>query len=156
MARKGSPRQAVRACGVLIADDEADIRDLLKDGLRHEGFAVWLAADGIEALEIYRNHREAIDVVLLDVRMPILDGPATLAALQEIAPQLPCCFMSGDLGPFTEERLSRTGSRALLKKPFQIRETARLLREMAAFGLHAAQCRQPGTRRRGGLTLESE
>ena len=132
MESKGTPFAPVRGCGVLIADDEPEIREVLNDGLRHQGFSVWLAADGAEALDVYRNHREAIDVVLLDVRMPNLDGPATLVAMQEITPQIPCCFMSGDAGHYTEERLRRFGARALLKKPFQIREVAQLLRDVAS------------------------
>jgi CheY-like chemotaxis protein len=47
---------------------------------------VWLAAGGQEALDLYQRHREAIDVVLLDVRMPGLDGPQTLAALRALNP----------------------------------------------------------------------
>lgn len=49
-----------RPHGVLIADDEADVRDVLHDKLRREGFSVWLAADGQEALDLYRTHRENI------------------------------------------------------------------------------------------------
>lgn len=128
----------VRGRGVLVADDELEIREVLNDGLRHEGFSVWLAADGEQALDVYRSHCEAIDVVLLNVRLDALDGPATLVALQEITPQIPCCFMSDDRGRYTEERLRRFGARALLKKPFQIRDVARLLREVVEIDEAAA------------------
>jgi CheY-like chemotaxis protein len=63
--------------------------------------------------------------------MCVLDGPATLVALQEKTPQIPCCFMSGELGHYTEERLRRFGARAVFKKPFQLRDLARLLRDVA-------------------------
>src|SRR5262245_363682 len=68
--------------GVLVADDDAHVRSLLGHFLKREGYAVWLAADGHEALDVYRRHQEDIHLVLLDVRMPRRDGPATLAALQ--------------------------------------------------------------------------
>src|SRR3954470_11871134 len=71
-----------RRRGVLVVDDEECVRDVLDAMLRQQGFAVWLAADGWEALEVYRLHLAAIDLVLLDVRMPGLDGPATLTALR--------------------------------------------------------------------------
>src|SRR5207253_1911478 len=62
-----------RKPGVLIADDEARLRALLVVALRQHGFVVWLAADGQEAVEIYRDHRPEIDLLVLDVGMPGLD-----------------------------------------------------------------------------------
>ena len=62
--------------GILVVDDEAGVLRVLDLVLRQQGFAVWPAAGGVEAVELYRRHREAIDVVLLDVCMPGLDGPA--------------------------------------------------------------------------------
>jgi CheY-like chemotaxis protein len=49
-------------------------------------FAVWLAADGWKALQIYEQQQSKIALVLLDVRMPGWDGPRTLAALQRLDP----------------------------------------------------------------------
>jgi CheY-like chemotaxis protein len=94
-----------RPCGILVVDDDAAVRDLIDVALRQDGFAVWPAADGREALQQYWRHRAAIDVVLLDVRMPGLNGPQTLAALREMNPHLRCCFMTGDAGQYTEEAL---------------------------------------------------
>jgi len=124
-------RTTRRQHGVLIADDEAEVRDVLHDKLQQEGFSVWLAADGQEALDLYRNHCETIDVVLLDVRMPALDGPQTLAALQEITPQVRCCFMSGYLGSYTEENLRDLGAATVFAKPFRLAEVAHVLGELA-------------------------
>jgi CheY-like chemotaxis protein len=118
--------------GVLVVDDEECVRKVLDAGLRQEGFAVWLAADGGVALDLYRRHRQSIDVVLLDVRMPRLDGRHTLAALQRLNPQIRCCFMSGDLGNETEERLLKLGAVVVLSKPFQMAEIAPLLRDLAS------------------------
>jgi CheY-like chemotaxis protein len=121
-----------RKCGILVADDEAWVRGVLDIGMRREGFAVWLAANGYEALEMYRRQRETIDAVLLDIRMPGLDGPQTLAALQELNPQIRCCFMSGDLGDYTESELHDLGAAAFFPKPFHLAEVAQVLVELAA------------------------
>ncbi len=123
-----------RPHGVLIADDEADVRDVLHDKLRREGFSVWLAADGQEALDLYRTHRENIDVVLLDVCMPGLDGPRTLAALQEITPQVRCCFMSGYLSDHFEKDLRGLGAAKVFAKPFQLDEVVNVLGYLARHG----------------------
>ncbi len=125
-----SPATA-RTFGILIVDDEACVRRVLSIAMRQLDFAVWLAADGQEALELYRRHRAAIDVVLMDVVMPGLDGPKTLAALQNLDPQIRCCFMGGDLGSYTEWQLSNLSAAAVLRKPFGLAEVGQLLGGLA-------------------------
>ena len=116
---------------ILVADDDAEVRDAVHDGLRRQGYSVWLAADGQEALDLYRNHCETIDVALLDVCMPGLDGPQTLAALQALTPRIRCCFMTGYLGRYTEQGLRHLGAEAVFTKPFRLAEVAQTLRTMA-------------------------
>ena len=126
-----APLEAPQKYGILAVDDEEGVRGVLRFGLGQQGFAVWLAANGHEALELYWRHRARIDVVLLDVRMPGLDGPQTLAALQQLNPQVRCCFMSGDLGAYTEEGLRHLGAATVLPKPFRLPEVVQVLRELA-------------------------
>ena len=78
--RTGLPPRAKP--GVLVVDDEHLVRVIMQLGLERDGFEVWTAANGRQAIELYREHREDIAAVLLDVRMPGLDGPATLGALR--------------------------------------------------------------------------
>ena len=120
-----------RTYGVLIVDDEPCVRGVLNLEMQEQGFTVWLAADGPEALEVYQRHGHTIDVVLMDVRMPRLDGPHTLAALQNHNPQVRCCFMSGNLDSYTEERLSNLGAVAFIQKPFQLEDVSRVVRDEA-------------------------
>src|SRR5437016_1778549 len=115
-----APNTVLRPYGILVVDDEVCMRGVLTIAMRQQGFVVWLAAACLEALDLYRLHHEAIDVVLMDVRMPGQDGPQTLAALQEVNPQIRCCFMTGDLGNYTEERLRSLGAAAVLRKPFRL------------------------------------
>jgi len=118
--------------GILIADDEPSVRSLLNTSMQEQGFAVWLAADGQEAIDLYQRHREHIDVVLLDVRMPGLDGPRTLGILREMNPEIRCCLMSGDLGSHAESILRSLGFPALISKPFRPSDIAQLLWELAS------------------------
>ena len=117
-----------RTFGVLIVDDEDYVRSILQVALRHEGHTVWLAGDSREAFDLYRRHHESIDVVLMDVRMPGRDGPQTLAALQNLNPHIRCCFMSGNLGTYTEERLFDLGAVAIIPKPFHLDGLSQVLR----------------------------
>jgi CheY-like chemotaxis protein len=123
----GTPVEALPKYGVLVVDDEECVRGVLNAGLRAYGFTVWPAADGREALDLYRRHGESIDVVLLDVRMPGLDGPQTLAALQGLDPRIRCAFMSGNLGRYTERTLRASGAAAVLQKPLCLEEVAEML-----------------------------
>ena len=107
------------------------MRGALEAALRREGYDVWLAADGQEALVQYWDRREDIDVILLDVRMPSLDGPQTLAALRQLNPRVRCCFMSGDLGSYTEGELRGLGAAGVLYKPFPLAEVARVVGHLA-------------------------
>src|SRR5262245_34859637 len=92
-----SPGPAVPP-GALVIDDDPMLLTLLRAVLAGEGFTVWTAETGSEGVELYRAHREQIAVVLLDVRMPGLDGPQTLTELRKIEPGVTCCFMSGHIG----------------------------------------------------------
>lgn len=88
---------------------------------------VWAAGGGEAALEVYRRQQADVAVVLLDVRMPGLDGPRTLAELQRINPQVVCCFMSGHTGSYSVEQLLGMGARHCFNKPFQVDEVCRAL-----------------------------
>jgi CheY-like chemotaxis protein len=127
-----TPRPTPRQYGILIADDEGCVRSVLNLGMRQRGFAVYLAANGQEALDLYRRYRETIDVILLDVQMPGADGPRTLAALQELNPRVRCCFMSGDLGAYTENGLRDLGAVTVIPKPFRLAEVTQMLWETAS------------------------
>ncbi len=107
-----------RKPAALIVEDEPAILMLLEKVLRHYGFAVHLATGGEEAVDAFRRHQDAIDVVLLDVRMAPMDGPQALIALQQIAPQVRVAFMSGNTGKYAPEELVRRGAKCIFAKPF--------------------------------------
>jgi two-component system, OmpR family, response regulator len=116
-----------RPLGVLVVDDEEGIRRVVEAGLRFYGLAVWVAADGREAVEVYRSFRDVIDITLLDVRMAGRDGPQTLVALRELDPDARACFMSGYAGPYSDQNLLDLGALAVFKKPLRLSELAHRL-----------------------------
>ena len=126
--------------GVLIVDDKALILTLLKFELEPRGFSVWLAVDGDDALDLYRRNRAEIDVVLLDVQMPGMDGPHTLTALQEIEMDVLACFMTGAFGAYSEEELLERGAACVFIKPFRASDVARSLNDL----IHSAGSVTPG------------
>lgn len=124
-------RQLCDKLGVLVVDDEHLVRIMVQLGLERNGFDVWLAPNGREAIDLYRAHKEDIDVVLLDVCMPGLDGPATLAALRKSNPEVRACFMSGNTGSYEPDELVQRGAAHVIAKPFLLDDLANILRLVA-------------------------
>jgi CheY-like chemotaxis protein len=88
-----------------VVDDDHLVRALLQLGQERSGVQAWSAANGGEAIRLHEMHRESINVVLLDIRMPGLDGPATLVGLRQLNAILLACFMRGDPGRYAPEDL---------------------------------------------------
>jgi CheY-like chemotaxis protein len=118
---------------VLVASDDPTLREFLDCGLNLHGFAVWTAANGSEALHLLRQQDNAIHLALLNLHMPRLDGPETLLALRALRPDLPCCFMSGGTGKYTEHDVLELGAARLLPKPFSLAELAGVLLQLAGY-----------------------
>ena len=97
------------------------------------GFAAHQAGGGRQALDLYRQHRGSIRVVLLDLTMPEFDGRQTLAALREIDPAVRCVFMTGYATDSLVEELLASGAEQVVQKPFRdLAALAGTLREVAA------------------------
>ena len=80
---------------ILLIDDEKFIRDLGKIFLKSKGYKVLEAADGEEGVSVYRNNRDAIDLVLLDMIMPNKSGPDVYYELVKINPDVKVIIVSG-------------------------------------------------------------
>jgi CheY-like chemotaxis protein len=122
-----SEEDADATAEVLVVEDDAAVGRMLEQVLSGFGFTVYLAGSGWQALEVFVRHGEAIDVVLLDVQMPELDGPGTLAALRRVNLSVPVVFMSGNTGRYSVEDLLALGAARVLHKPFRLEELGQLL-----------------------------
>jgi anti-sigma B factor antagonist len=116
--------------GILIADGMALVLTLLKFELEARSFEVWLAVDGDDAIDLYRRHRREIDLVLLDVQMPGLDGARTLEVIQRLNPDVYACFTSEQGAVYTEEELRGRGAAGIFRKPFHPAEVADALQRI--------------------------
>ena len=103
---------------VLVVDDDASIRDAVRDVLESAGIAVETAANGADALQKVSRHRPRL--VLLDMRMPVLDGWGFASALQERGLALPVVVMTAaaDAGRWADE----IGAIGVVAKPFGVAE----------------------------------
>ncbi len=100
---------------ILVVDDEASIRRTLREILEYEDYGVDAVVDGEEALSAIRSN--AYDLVLLDVKMPKLDGMEVLKAIAEEAPELPVVMISGHGTIETAVEATKLGAYDFIEKP---------------------------------------
>jgi len=113
---------------ILVVEDDAFVRRVAATQLQKAGFSVLQAADGAKALELYREHREKIAVVLTDVIMPGLGGMALYEAIAAEGDPPPFVFASGyDAGTLSTEFMSVPG-RDFLSKPYPARKMLQRIR----------------------------
>ena len=113
------PRAAFGGTGrILLVEDEDTVRAVAERALVRQGYKVTVASDGEEGLEIVRAGAD-FDLVISDVVMPTMDGPAMAREIRKLKPELPVLFMSG----YAEEQLRREidiASMYFLPKPFSV------------------------------------
>jgi CheY-like chemotaxis protein len=95
-ARAGALTRIQKGTGtVLVVDDEPLVRAFAEEGLKGLGYGVWVAENGRQALEMYEQHGQEIDCVLLDLIMPEMSGLETYRCLRKLHPQVRVIFASG-------------------------------------------------------------
>jgi CheY-like chemotaxis protein len=111
--------EPTRARTILVADDEPALRHLLARQLQQRGYRVFPAADGLEALRIYRSANPPIDLVLADVVMPGMNGMQLAAALLELDAKARFILVSAHV-PSGSARLNSGVLVPVLQKPFNL------------------------------------
>jgi len=107
---------------ILVVDDEEQIRILAKDILEGFGYSVVLAESGSEAVKIYRENKENVDMVLLDMIMPKMSGKRTFKKLKEIDPDIKTLLSSGFSQVGRAQEILSDGVRDFIQKPYQVSE----------------------------------
>ncbi len=107
---------------VLVADDEESIRLVSADILRTLGYRVITAADGEEAVTIFQERPQSIDLVILDIDMPNLNGRAAARVMQLARPDMRVLFASGFSDANQRKALKDEGFHHFLSKPFTMHD----------------------------------
>jgi len=114
---------------ILLVDDELIIRETASEMLRTIGYEVLLAEDGAEALEIYRREGHRIQLVILDVVMPSLNGPDTFFALRSMNPEIKVILSSGYGFDTGAKELVSQGLFGFIQKPFRRNELHKVIQD---------------------------
>jgi two-component system, cell cycle sensor histidine kinase and response regulator CckA len=103
---------------VLVVDDEAAIREIIKVTLENNGYQVLTANDGTEAVRLFATEKRKIPLVMVDLMMPFMDGAATIRALQNMDPMARFVAISGLMDHARISQLQELGHIQFLAKPF--------------------------------------
>jgi DNA-binding response OmpR family regulator len=123
---------SVEKTRVLVIDDNADLREMIRDTLEHEGFEVAAAADGALGLESQRNN--PAHIIITDIFMPEREGMETLVALRKEFPRAKIIVMSGGGVRKNVDYLRvalELGAAKSFSKPFDLRALVAAVHELA-------------------------
>ena len=103
---------------ILVIDDEQGIRELLDALLRRKGYDVVLAESGRKGLELFR--RERPDVLVLDLKMPEMDGLTVLRQIRSLDPRMPVIILTGAGTAEAEQQVRALGVTEYVEKEFSL------------------------------------
>ncbi len=120
---------------ILLAEDDEAVRSFVKRAMELEGHSVVATEDGASALETLRYESGSFDLLLSDIKMPVMDGIALALVVARDHPEMPILLMTG----FADQRERASGLDALIHdvvtKPFSLAEIRRAVAD-ALLGIH--------------------
>lgn len=111
---------------ILIVEDEELVRDMVVLACRTNGFHVETASDGRQAIELFAKASGRFSAILLDMNLPVLNGPQTFSRLRSINPDVPVIVMTG----YDKDLVDSLDADAVLSKPFKFNELFAVLEEV--------------------------
>lgn len=121
--------QTGREC-ILLVDDEASIVEVCRDILISLGYKIFTAGSGLDAVDIYKLHHDEIDLVILDMIMPGMNGSDTFNQLKAVNPQVRVVLSTGYSGSEQAQQILDNGCQAIIKKPFRVDDLSQTVRHV--------------------------
>jgi two-component system, cell cycle sensor histidine kinase and response regulator CckA len=115
---------------ILLVDDEASIVDVCQDILISLGYKIFTAKSGQEAISSYALNQDKIDLVILDMIMPGLNGSETYNRLKSINPQVKVILSTGYSMGNKARKILDKGCHGIIQKPFRIEDLSQKIREV--------------------------
>jgi DNA-binding response OmpR family regulator len=103
---------------ILIVDDDRDIREILAEGLKDDGYEVTLAKSSLEALSLIPF--QSFDVIVTDWQLPLRDGLSLIRTVKEVSPKTPVILISAYGDDELRKRVEESGA-TYLQKPFSLK-----------------------------------
>lgn len=115
---------------ILVVDDEASVREITRQTLEVFGYRVVLASDGAEAVALFARAGDEIELVLTDMMMPVMDGPATIQVLRKMNPYVKIIAASGIAANSQVAYAASLGVKHFLPKPFTAESLLKMMRQV--------------------------
>lgn len=115
---------------ILLVDDEEPIRGLGAQILEEVGYTVFTATDGESALQLYREEKEKIDLIILDLIMPGMGGKQCLVELLKINHEAKVAIASGYSPDGPTREILQNGAKGFISKPYDLRQMLKVVREV--------------------------
>jgi signal transduction histidine kinase/CheY-like chemotaxis protein len=115
---------------VLVIDDEISVRRVTRSVLEHFGYDVLVAENGIRALRMLEQNPNKVDLVILDMSMPKMDGEETLRRIRELGEQVPVVLTSGYTEVEISDRFETMEASAFIGKPFSPKDLIQQVRKL--------------------------
>jgi len=113
---------------ILLVDDEEMVLEVAEKLLKAIGYHVLTAREGREAIEVYKKHRETVDLVLLDIIMPHMKGGEVFDCLKEINPDIKVLLSSGYSIDGEAAKILERGGKGFIQKPFDLERLSETIR----------------------------
>jgi two-component system, cell cycle sensor histidine kinase and response regulator CckA len=113
---------------ILVIEDEEMLRELLRTSLRSAGYTVLTAVDGQEAVDLFDQHQDEIQLVLSDVGLPKLAGYDVFRKMKRTKPDLKFILASGFMEPQLKSEIFKEGVRDFVQKPYSVYEVLKAIR----------------------------
>jgi DNA-binding response OmpR family regulator len=127
---QGKKMSETQQHGVLVADDEGEIRALVSSIFTLENFKVFQAVDGQSALETFTKHSAEIALVITDLGLPGLGGLELIEHVRRLKPSIRIISISGFGHQDVREKILKAGGDEFIAKPFVIDDLIRLARQL--------------------------
>jgi PAS domain S-box-containing protein len=114
---------------ILVVEDEEALLTMLKVILEVKGYRVIAAVDGLEALELFRKHKDEIALVMTDVGLPKISGDQLFFELKKVNPSVRVVLMSGYIDARLKSEIFRAGVHDFVQKPYEPNEVLKKVRE---------------------------
>ena len=127
---EASPESKAKKGVILLVDDEETIIEVCSQMLQRLGYHVLEASDGQRAIDIFEKEKDAIDIVLLDMRMPGMNGAAVYQRLIQIQPNVKVILFSGYFDNKNIRKILDNKNVDLIQKPVRLRQMSQKLQSM--------------------------
>jgi two-component system, cell cycle sensor histidine kinase and response regulator CckA len=115
---------------ILFIEDEELLRTAVQSELELSGYTVHIAVDGLEAIEVFKQHQKEISLVLTDIGLPKKSGVDIFHQLRQINPKIKIILASGFISPDQKSELMKDGANEFIQKPYVLTEVLYKIREV--------------------------